>query len=500
MPAEVYEVLALLARFWFLFLMVVIVWYSYRWYARDRRVRKERLEELPDAGFIGELVVMQTCGGLKAGAVFSVPFEGYLGTLRTGDIHMEQAGESIAPRHIWFQYDRKRGLLLVPVGDNDFMVDELSSADHPDGLYVAHGSWLRIGDLLLRLRMFQGYEAEKPVRNAAPAASPEPQRRPQPLPLPDDVHEPLPPMARMHGAATAESMQQPVYRQQPAFEPEYGYAPGMQAAPRGQYEYRQFASDACAPERQSRPGQWQAEAPSMAFAPRRSDPGVTGTHTAPAAANRIRFSGQPVRRPQNPFAEPRPVPAGETDAAFRSAAAESSTRLMPRGMASRPAASSVRPDAFETTAHLRQHVAPAGAAEPRYPGARGAEMPARPPYPASRSFAAESEALREPVFAEPVQQETFHPFVDAEDWDELAPQEDWDTGNEAPQEIFYPLEGDWPYLSRTEQWQTDALFADLLDEDGTDAATPGSACRSDAEGGFTARIGLKRYFKGGGLR
>ena len=37
MPTEVYEVVAQGARYWFLFLMALIVWRSYRWYRRDRR-------------------------------------------------------------------------------------------------------------------------------------------------------------------------------------------------------------------------------------------------------------------------------------------------------------------------------------------------------------------------------------------------------------------------------------------------------------------------------
>ena len=59
MPDEIYEIIALAARYWFLFLMVLIAWRSYRWYARDRKKYKKRLKLLPDAGYIGELVVVQ---------------------------------------------------------------------------------------------------------------------------------------------------------------------------------------------------------------------------------------------------------------------------------------------------------------------------------------------------------------------------------------------------------------------------------------------------------
>ena len=36
-PAEVYELIAQAARYWFLLLMAIIVWRSFRWYRRDRR-------------------------------------------------------------------------------------------------------------------------------------------------------------------------------------------------------------------------------------------------------------------------------------------------------------------------------------------------------------------------------------------------------------------------------------------------------------------------------
>ena len=37
MPTEVYEIIAQGARYWFLFLMALIVWRSFRWYRKDRR-------------------------------------------------------------------------------------------------------------------------------------------------------------------------------------------------------------------------------------------------------------------------------------------------------------------------------------------------------------------------------------------------------------------------------------------------------------------------------
>ena len=71
MPTAVYEIVAQGARYWFLFLMALIVWRSFRWYRKDRRQYKKRLRLLPDAGYVGELVTIRgndqlptaNCGG-----------------------------------------------------------------------------------------------------------------------------------------------------------------------------------------------------------------------------------------------------------------------------------------------------------------------------------------------------------------------------------------------------------------------------------------------------
>ena len=68
MPTEVYEIIAQGARYWFLFLMALIVWRSFRWYRKDRRQYKKRLRLLPDAGYVGELVTIRGNAQLPIGS------------------------------------------------------------------------------------------------------------------------------------------------------------------------------------------------------------------------------------------------------------------------------------------------------------------------------------------------------------------------------------------------------------------------------------------------
>ncbi len=401
MPAELYEIVALAARFWFLFLMVLIVLRSYRWYARERRQRRKRLRLLPDAGFIGELVAMQTAGGVKQGKVFPVPFEGTLGCAGSNDLCISAPG--VGNRHIWFSYDKKKGLKLIPLGRSDFAVDHLTIAQQPKGLYMAHGSRLYVGECELRLRMFAGYE----VMTAANRVIDE-RRYSQPLPEPQESPR---------GMA---AMQPPAPYGQP-----YGGA-----VPYANYGY---------------PGQ-------------------------PAA---------PVQ------------PCGQPQAAYD-----------PYGMP--------RQQAYQQPVYPPP-VQPAAPAQPPVSYAPQAQQPAAQPRPAAYTTVAQGSSQPNP-YARPVtlpDAPEFHPLMDDESWDDFSLAEDGEYGEDgdyeetvrparpapvkaqkaAPEKTvqagsaatapqgFYPLETSeteeyWPYLARSDEWRSEGLFDDLLDEDGTDAAAP----------------------------
>lgn len=156
MPLEIYEVVAQGARYWFLFLMAIIVWRSYRWLAKDRRQRKKRLKLLPDAGFVGEMVVQSGNGELLEGTVLLVPREGLLGTLRGCDLFVPVRG--IAKKHLWFRYEDDHGLMVKTFSGRRMGVDGEEYAGSHKAAYMRHGSRLYVGEAVLRLRMFAGFE------------------------------------------------------------------------------------------------------------------------------------------------------------------------------------------------------------------------------------------------------------------------------------------------------------------------------------------------------
>ena len=156
MPDNIYEVVSQAARYWFLFLMALIAWRSYRWLRRDRRQQKKRLRLLPDAGFVGELVVLKGNEELQAGQALPVGFEGTLGSLRGNDICVPVKG--VAKKHLWFEFDEEDGLRIEPFRRQQAEVDGTAPAGRHGHIQMTHGSQLTVGEAVLKLRLFAGYE------------------------------------------------------------------------------------------------------------------------------------------------------------------------------------------------------------------------------------------------------------------------------------------------------------------------------------------------------
>lgn len=183
MSLEIYEVVSQGARYWFIFLMVVIAWRSYRWLARDRKQRKKRLRLLPDAGYVGELVVQVGSEEFPTGTVLSVPREGTLGSARACDLCVPLPG--VYKKHLWFRYEDGTGLRVRPFRGSHLEVDGILCENRRQGLLMLHGSRLSVGECMLRLRMFAGFETitravSNPQEDLEAVREPEDEDAPQP--------------------------------------------------------------------------------------------------------------------------------------------------------------------------------------------------------------------------------------------------------------------------------------------------------------------------------
>lgn len=159
MPQDIYSIIALACRYWFAFLGVLIVWRSFSWLRKDRRLKHKRLKTLPDAGMIGELVVLQGSDELPEDSYLPVPREGVLGYLRTCDVVVPVDG--VARQHLDFSFVDGQGLLVYPRRGCSCMVDGELIADRraARAFPMRHNSLISMGDAILKLRLFAGLDA-----------------------------------------------------------------------------------------------------------------------------------------------------------------------------------------------------------------------------------------------------------------------------------------------------------------------------------------------------
>ena len=159
MPQDLYSIAALACRYWFAFLGVLIVWRSFSWLYKDRRLKHKRLRTLPDAGMIGELVVLQGSDALPEDSYLPVPREGVLGFVRTCDLVVPVGG--VARQHLDFVFVEGQGLRVIPRRGLSCMVDGVLIADRRTArdFPMRHNSLLSVGDAMLKLRLFAGIDA-----------------------------------------------------------------------------------------------------------------------------------------------------------------------------------------------------------------------------------------------------------------------------------------------------------------------------------------------------
>ena len=161
MDARFYEVLALAMRYFFTAVGVLIVWRSFSWLMKDRRLKHRRLRQLPDAGTIGVFTVIQGGKHLPEGAIIPVPHEGVLGYLRTCDTVVPVDG--VATMHIDFAFQDGRGLYIYPRRGCEAKVDGVPLASRRDSREnpMQHGSILEIGQAVLQLGVFAGFDVKE---------------------------------------------------------------------------------------------------------------------------------------------------------------------------------------------------------------------------------------------------------------------------------------------------------------------------------------------------
>lgn len=162
LPNDLYEVLAKGMRYWFVLLGIVMVLRTFAWQWHDHHARAKRLKELPDAGRIGELLVISGSNELPEDTVLPLPYEGVLGFVRSCDVAVPCNG--IAAQHLDFSFQPGVGLLVYPRYRCMCRVDGVKMTDHnkPSRAPMVQGSILTVGEAQLKLCLFDSVAAKLP--------------------------------------------------------------------------------------------------------------------------------------------------------------------------------------------------------------------------------------------------------------------------------------------------------------------------------------------------
>ena len=180
---EIYRVLVPAARWLFAFFALMLLFFAFSWLHSERKKRRELFRSLPEAGHIGELVVISGSSRLPVDTWFPVPREGVLGSLRSCDLVVPCPG--VRGRHLSFSWQDGTGLIIRPYAGCEVFVDgvPLAAAGRRDLPVMLHGSCLQVGSTVLRLQLLSALEhTNRPFTAAAPAGYAVPEAAP---PFPD---------------------------------------------------------------------------------------------------------------------------------------------------------------------------------------------------------------------------------------------------------------------------------------------------------------------------
>lgn len=166
MQPDIYELVALGMRYWFVLLGVIILLRAAAWALKDHRAYRRTLMALPDAGLMGEIVNIET------GEAQPLPREGVIGSGRTCDVRLP----GLRAREVEFMLKEGTGVHVMPCHMRHAAVLDGQALNRRKS-WAAHGSRLSLPGYYLRFRLFAGldvpsvsYQGEHPSHGSDVAA------------------------------------------------------------------------------------------------------------------------------------------------------------------------------------------------------------------------------------------------------------------------------------------------------------------------------------------
>lgn len=154
MSQELYSILALGARYWFLLLLLLIVWRAYVWFRKDMQAWQNYVKAVPSSGMVGEIIVLRGDEKLPTGKQIILPREGLLGYSRICDVQLPST--SISKRQLYFRLEENKGLYIKSLHQRPIVVDGEPLPKKGKSSYLFHGSKLEIGGYLLQFFFYSG--------------------------------------------------------------------------------------------------------------------------------------------------------------------------------------------------------------------------------------------------------------------------------------------------------------------------------------------------------
>jgi len=146
LSSDLYALVALAARYWFVALIVIILFRGWRMTVADNRRAKLLRAWMGQTGCVGEWIVNP---GSKKRASYPIPREGVLGSGRSADVRIRH--RDVRRAHAHFEL-REGGLLIRPLGRAQLSV---GSGHTGEAVFLQDGDVLTIGRLKLMLALFE---------------------------------------------------------------------------------------------------------------------------------------------------------------------------------------------------------------------------------------------------------------------------------------------------------------------------------------------------------
>lgn len=155
MSQELYTILSLAARYFFVFMLLIILIRAYIWLRKDNNTLKQFKKSLLSAGVVGEARIIIANSNNSIGDVLPVYREGIIGSSKNCDLRLNS--EHIRKRQIYYRLDEGLGLYTEPLHNGDISINAFNIDKNTRNAYIINGSVLKIADIAVQIFFYPGF-------------------------------------------------------------------------------------------------------------------------------------------------------------------------------------------------------------------------------------------------------------------------------------------------------------------------------------------------------